>query len=95
MFFPTGQNGDGEEWIPTILSIASGSTAIQIWYNEISCNGIAIAVPPVPKRTVIIPDFFKELTMLRIVTGLQPVDRDSSSLVTFFSAPYSLIKIRQ
>jgi hypothetical protein len=95
IFFPTGQNGDDEECIPIIFFIAFGSTAIQIWYNVIAESGIAIVAPPVPNLTVIIPAFFKELTILRMVTGLHPVDKDSSSLVTFFSVPYSLIKIRQ
>ncbi len=33
--------------------------------------------------------------MLRIVTGLQPVDSDSNSLVTRLLSPYSFMKIKQ
>ena len=45
--------------------------------------------------TSMIPSFFKALKIFRMATGLHPVDNDSSSLVTFFSVPYSKIKIRQ
>ena len=82
-------------WVPISLSSASGSTAIQIRYKLISSSGQHNVVPPVPNLTERIPSFFKALIILRIVTGLQPVDNDSSSLVTRLLSPYSFIKIRQ
>ena len=75
--------------MPIMLRIALGSTAAQIRYSEISLSGAASFVPPVPCFTSIIPSFFKALIMFLIVTGLQPVDMDSNSLVTLFSVPYS------
>ena len=44
--------------------------------------------PPVPGRTSRMPAFFSALTVLRITTGLHPVERAIQSLVTFPSPPY-------
>lgn len=95
IFLPTGQKGDGVPCILIIFSMAAGSTAWQIRYSEISESGTARVAPPVPDFTSMIPSFFKALKIFRMVTGLHPVDNDSSSLVTFFYVPYSKIKIRQ
>lgn len=92
IFLPTGQKGDGVPCILIIFSMAAGSTAWQIRYSEISESGTARVAPPVPDFTSMIPSFFKALKIFRMVTGLHPVDNDSSSLVTFFSVPYSKIK---
>lgn len=39
--------------------------------------------------TSMIPLFFRELRIFRIVTGFMPEERDRSSLVTFAFSPYS------
>lgn len=39
--------------------------------------------------------FFRALRIFRMVTGLHPVEHESSSLVTFSLSPYSERKIRQ
>ena len=89
MFFPTGHRGDGMAWMPINFFRASGSTAIQTRYSVMSSRGQLNAAPPVPDFTDRIPSFFRALKILRMVTGLQPVESASSSLVTFLSLPYS------
>lgn len=74
---------------------AFGSTAIYTRYKVISSRGQFKEVPPVPDFTDSIPSFFRALIIFRIVTGLQPVESASSSLVTRFLSPNSWIQIRQ
>lgn len=74
MFFPTGHKGEGMAWRPISLSRKSGSIAVQIRYSVISSKGQLSVVPPVPNFTESIPSFFSALTILRIVTGLFPVE---------------------
>ncbi len=66
---------------------AFGSTAIYTRYKVISSRGQFKEVPPVPDFTDSIPSFFRALIIFRIVTGLQPVESASSSLVTHVSSP--------
>ena len=75
--------------MPINFFIKSGSIALQIRYRVISCNGAVRAAPPVPNLIDIMPSFFKELRIFRIVTELLPVDNDNNSLVTFLAFPYS------
>lgn len=82
-------------WTPINFLSASGSTAMQIRYKVMSSRAQFNLAPPVPNFTDSIPSFFNALTILRIVTGLQPVESASSSLVTRLLSPYSYIKIRQ
>lgn len=90
-----GHKGEGNGWSPINLEAKSGSIALQMRYKVISFGGQFSVVPPVPNLTDMIPSFFSELIIFRIVTGLIPVDNDKRSLVTFFVFPYSKIKTRQ
>ena len=49
-------------------------------YKVISFGGQINVVPPVPNLTDMIPSFFRELMIFRIVTGLIPADSDKRSL---------------
>ena len=89
MLRPTGQSREGFGCRPTSLSRQSGSRAVKTRQRSISSGGQASRVPPVPGRTSRMPAFFSALTVLRITTGLHPVERAIQSLVTFPSPPYS------
>ena len=75
--------------MPISLELKAGSIALHIRYKVTSSGGQFSVVPPVPNFTDIMPSFFNELIILRIVTGLIPVDNARSSLVTFCLSPYS------
>ena len=64
-------------WTPISFEIKSGSITLQIRYNDISLNGQAIVAPPVPGFIDMIPSFFNELRIFRIVTGLLPADAEN------------------
>ena len=60
-----------------------------------SSGGQFSVVPPVPNFTDNMPAFFKALMILRMVTGLHPVETAIISLVSFILSPYSFTRIRQ
>ena len=66
--------------MPISLELKAGSIALHIRYKVTSSGGQLSFVPHVPNFTDIMPSFFNELIILRIVTGLIPVDRARSSI---------------